>query len=212
MLINIRLHNFLKSCPEPTIYQIRLWNKIRLGLLALAVLGEFLIWFVIYKVNINYPPFWLEAPSDWLLKHVPAAQGHSNASYNFREKMPYIFFISVLFVLILTALFTFFNRNNIIINGILNLYKNEKSKIFFVIVFYIGWWVIVYFYMYGLWVAPDQDPTDDIRFGGRTESAFGLLLWFPTFVIVCGPFLGAHGSFAYDLVRCFLFSGKSRRS
>jgi hypothetical protein len=206
------VNEFLKNCPDPTLRQINRWKRARLLLVVLFLCGEILIAMIIYKIGMKPVLYWLEAPSDWLLKHVPAARGHSNATYNYRNLMPYIFSISFLYVFIFASVFAVFNRNKLIINGIINALNNKNNNLIVVFASYLGWWLLVYFYMYGFWVPPDQDPTDDGPFGRRTESAFGLLLWLPTFVIVCGPFLGAHGSFAYDLVRCFLFSGKSRRS
>lgn len=192
---------WLESVPGPTEAQAHRWRRVRWGLVGLAVVAEILLWYVLYRMDVNDPPMWLSVPADWLLDNVPAAQGHTNLSFALREHMPYVFTIGFVFSAMVAISFLLFNHNRLGFYVAGNILRMPWPKAIFAIFFgEIAMVLLVYFKLYGF--------TAEVSLSGeKTSLAYideiplaVMGVWVP-FYGLFGVIFGQHLSFLRDLFR-----------
>jgi len=181
--------DWLESVPGPPEAQDQRWRRIRWGLVGLAVLAEILLWYVLYRMDVDDPPLWLSMPANWLLEHVPAAQGYTNLAFSLKGEMPYIFVIGFLFAHVVAAAILLFDHERVAFNALRRVFGFRLQRaLFYLVSVELVFAVLVYLNIYGF----ESELTVD---GERTylaninESPVGLdgcaffVLWF----FGCGP-------------------------
>ncbi len=200
--------DWLESVPGPTEAQARRWRRVRWGLVGLAVLAEILLWYVLYRMDVNDPPLWLNVPANWLLQHVPAAQGYTNLAFALREEMPYVFMIGFLFSHVVAAAILLFDHDRVAFLSLSRVLRFRLGRAFFYLVSAeLAFGILVYLKVYGF----ESELTVD---GQRTylaninESPLALMVVHLLFYGFLGAVLGQHLAFLRD----FAFHAARRRS
>lgn len=191
--------DWLENAPGPTEAEARRWRRVRWGLVGLAVLAEILLWYVLYRMDVRDPPFWLKYPTNWIFENIPAAQGHTNLAFTLREKMPYIFTIGFSFAHLVAAAIVFFNHERVPFFGVRRVLSFPLGRA--VIHLFLLEVLFVSFLFWSYFFSSEISVTGDRTYMGYVpEIPIALMLVWVLMHGVIGAFLGQHLVLLRDLV------------
>jgi hypothetical protein len=152
-------------------------------------------------MDVNDPPCWLKMPAEWLLEHVPAAQGHTNLAFALRDQMPYMFTVGFFFSVIVALFFLIFNNNRVGLCAASGLLKMSFGKFVFALVFgEFAMVLLVYIQLYGF--SSGVSLSGDKTYMANIDEIPGALMivWVPIHGLL-GVIVGQHLVVVRDL--CF---------